>query len=605
MKKRTLVVRFVFVVSCLLLVSVLLFYEEESFLGETVQNWTNLNKYYSILPRTATAAVENGDDEDETGNDKDDDSTYLNVRPLGLDHCATIRFRRPLEADSEEESYTVDEAMKILQQQQQEGPKQQQPLRVGLVFVETPDKFVSLSKGVFHLFHFLEFLVIGFTELHRLDQALSSSSTTPSSAASPAQPSISSPTSSSPTFSSLQVPWLYVPLLTPEEICGSARGINCLMLQILFESSLSQPHEQQPAAAVVSNKTKPSLSLPIQIFGVESNDNVLRRQETNGAFAGVLRHRYGLKQVKRALESNDASSMVLPVDKMRADALHHANASDSTFVDMVLFIDRNSCKQASTSRIQKIWTSYIIDDGSINANTTVELPSRRFPREQWHAASEAALGEVSEYSHPLAVEEHSSSRNTQSSREDERVKEPPVNRTVVCYVDRQTTSRRLPDTFHGWLVDYLSAHRRVDFRHLHMEQYSALDQLRLASSCHILLGVHGNGLSHIAWMKPNVGGAVVEFFFDYPFYYDYATLSQLFGLQYLALWNGLVLDGDRIAKRDPLILKETRPIRQGSNNDDRPTRKKNIVTEHPRVVAKRLEVTKIALKRFLEANLLQ
>lgn len=43
--------------------------------------------------------------------------------------------------------------------------------RLGVVLVEDPTSFVSLSKGYFHLFHFLEFCVIVFAEWHGLSHS--------------------------------------------------------------------------------------------------------------------------------------------------------------------------------------------------------------------------------------------------------------------------------------------------------------------------------------------------------------------------------------------------------------------------------------------------
>jgi hypothetical protein len=99
----------------------------------------------------------------------------LNVHPVGLQgRCVTFRFR------GKNESMSMDEAVDYLQtttaatmysDPASQGSINKRPLHVGIVFVDEPDGFLSLAHGVFHLFHFLEFLAVGYTELHRLASA--------------------------------------------------------------------------------------------------------------------------------------------------------------------------------------------------------------------------------------------------------------------------------------------------------------------------------------------------------------------------------------------------------------------------------------------------
>jgi Glycosyltransferase 61 len=128
---------------------------------------------------------------------------------------------------------------------------------------------------------------------------------------------------------------------------------------------------------------------------------------------------------------------------------------------------------------------------------------------------------------------------------------------VACYIDRQNTDRKLPDEHHSWLVETLQSHASVLFLPLHMEEYSALEQIQKASRCDLMVGMHGNGLTHSLWMKP--GGYVVEFFWKYNFQYDYATAAQLMKHQYLGIFNGRVLNETLVRQRDPsLRLSPTR-----------------------------------------------
>ena len=202
---------------------------------------------------------------------------------------------------------------------------------------------------------------------------------------------------------------------------------------------------------------------------------------------------------------------------------HYHGASMSAFADQadgVLTVERFGCNMAG---INKPWSKYI----------------DTFPAEQWHTDILKGLG--------LAVADPTTRSN---------------KKLVVGYVDRQNTDRHLPEEHHDWLVSFLSTHKQVDFLQLHMENYSALDQVRVASQCDVLIGMHGNGLTHSLWMRP--GGYVIEFFWNYNFQFDYATTAQLMNHTYLGLLNGKVLDRDMVARRDAELRRH--PTRKEAQN---------------------------------------
>jgi hypothetical protein len=118
---------------------------------------------------------------------------------------------------------------------------------------------------------------------------------------------------------------------------------------------------------------------------------------------------------------------------------------------------------------------------------------------------------------------------------------PPL--VVVSYVDRQNTGRTMPTDDHDWLVSTLEAmhaSREIVFRHLHMEDLQVSEQLLMAFTSDILIGVHGNGMSHQLWMKP--GSVVIEIYAYFPFQYDYYYLSLCMNHTYVGVWNGRVMD---------------------------------------------------------------
>ena len=52
------------------------------------------------------------------------------------------------------------------------------------------------------------------------------------------------------------------------------------------------------------------------------------------------------------------------------------------------------------------------------------------------------------------------------------------------------------------------------------------------------MGVHGNGLTHLLWMKPSPKATVIEFFFPGGFAEDYEFTSRALGIKHYGFWNG-------------------------------------------------------------------
>jgi len=108
---------------------------------------------------------------------------------------------------------------------------------------------------------------------------------------------------------------------------------------------------------------------------------------------------------------------------------------------------------------------------------------------------------------------------------------------VVTYINRQNTRRRLSDADHTSIIKSLNGVNGIVFRDIIMENYSFEQQVDFMNETDLLLGVHGNGLTHAAFMKPH--RAVCEI---YPtgmtFQWDYYTLSKMMGHEYLCIFNG-------------------------------------------------------------------
>lgn len=52
-----------------------------------------------------------------------------------------------------------------------------------------------------------------------------------------------------------------------------------------------------------------------------------------------------------------------------------------------------------------------------------------------------------------------------------------------------------------------------------------------------MMGVHGNGLTSLVWMKPNPRSTVMEFFFPEGFAHDYEYTTRALGMQHYGFWD--------------------------------------------------------------------
>ncbi|KAF8996220.1 hypothetical protein BDQ17DRAFT_1226488, partial [Cyathus striatus] len=135
------------------------------------------------------------------------------------------------------------------------------------------------------------------------------------------------------------------------------------------------------------------------------------------------------------------------------------------------------------------------------------------------------------------------------------VESPEAQATVlpmVMYISRQDTGRRLNDAAHEDLVDAMEKLEDEGvciFVLAQMEYMSLQEQIELASKSTVIIGVHGNGLTHQLWMKPSPRSAVFEIM--YPkgdvngdvfkcftaYVYDYEMLSRNMDHKHYAVWN--------------------------------------------------------------------
>ncbi|KAJ8690830.1 hypothetical protein PTI98_012229 [Pleurotus ostreatus] len=120
----------------------------------------------------------------------------------------------------------------------------------------------------------------------------------------------------------------------------------------------------------------------------------------------------------------------------------------------------------------------------------------------------------------------------------------PVPETIVItYISRQRGSRRkLVEENHEGLVDALMElverkGRGWEFQPLEAEGMTRDQQVRAVSRSTILLGVHGNGLTHLVLMPPSRLSTVIEIFYPTGFAHDYQWTATALGMAHFTVWN--------------------------------------------------------------------
>lgn len=112
---------------------------------------------------------------------------------------------------------------------------------------------------------------------------------------------------------------------------------------------------------------------------------------------------------------------------------------------------------------------------------------------------------------------------------------------VITYVSRQDWGRRMlrkeDDAVLVKALNGLHDKYGYEVNIVSMDKLSRDEQLRLAARTTIMLGVHGNGLTHLLWMKPTPRATVIEFFFPGGFAHDYEFTSRALGISHYGFWG--------------------------------------------------------------------
>jgi hypothetical protein len=67
--------------------------------------------------------------------------------------------------------------------------------------------------------------------------------------------------------------------------------------------------------------------------------------------------------------------------------------------------------------------------------------------------------------------------------------------------------------------------------------FTCLFHASLTLKQQMMLGLHGNGLTHLLWMQPNRLSTVIEIFCPNGFAHDYHWTTRALGMTHITVWN--------------------------------------------------------------------
>jgi hypothetical protein len=121
----------------------------------------------------------------------------------------------------------------------------------------------------------------------------------------------------------------------------------------------------------------------------------------------------------------------------------------------------------------------------------------------------------------------------------------PTDKIVVTYV-RRTGSRCLTSSCEEELISKIEKLENVDLRIVDFAAISFYEQVKIIVNTDVLLGVHGNGLSH-ALLLPS-GATVIELFPKDSFRVEYRIIAKSRGLNYFGWIDSVGWVSDEVAE---------------------------------------------------------
>ncbi|KAI0633648.1 hypothetical protein C8Q77DRAFT_1271579 [Trametes polyzona] len=111
---------------------------------------------------------------------------------------------------------------------------------------------------------------------------------------------------------------------------------------------------------------------------------------------------------------------------------------------------------------------------------------------------------------------------------------------VITYISRQSSKRHLLEPDHAALVaalEEMAKRHGWELNVVEAEKLSKEQQLSIAARTTVMLGVHGNGLTHLIMMPVTPVSTVIEIFYPQGFAHDYHWTAHALGMRHFAIWN--------------------------------------------------------------------
>lgn len=126
------------------------------------------------------------------------------------------------------------------------------------------------------------------------------------------------------------------------------------------------------------------------------------------------------------------------------------------------------------------------------------------------------------------------------------VKKRESKKKLVTYVKRSFPRRLVPE-MEEKLLARIRELRGVELRVVDFAEMNFQEQIRAVANTDVLLGVHGNGLSHTLFLPK--GATLIELFPSHSFRVEYRIFAKLRGVNYYGLTTGEGWIGDSTAER--------------------------------------------------------
>ncbi|KAF7344858.1 hypothetical protein MVEN_01647500 [Mycena venus] len=141
---------------------------------------------------------------------------------------------------------------------------------------------------------------------------------------------------------------------------------------------------------------------------------------------------------------------------------------------------------------------------------------------------------------------------------------PMPAKIVITYISRQSAwNRKLTQENHEELVKELQElkKRKGDKWEVNIfeaEKLSKDEQLQVVARTTVLLGIHGNSLTHLLFMQPTRISTVIEIFYPGGFAHDYQWTASALGMKHFAVWNNTYVVAFSVSSRLSVVLRRYR-----------------------------------------------